>query len=185
MSEYQRVQVIDSHTGGEPTRVVIPVRIANGGSDPQFTAGGTRIAWLVTILATGWSALAAACLLWALLAAGGDAVDAAVATGRDPGVLAGVPVVIDSDQDSRWRHPSFHLDVAAGAAGGFSISTGTLASAARRASGRCAVAGVARTRLPSSSSSRAVTSVSPGCSGKRAPRSHSRPSPRRLRACVT
>ena len=37
------------------------------------------------------------------------------------GTLAGVPVVIDGDQDSRWRHPSFHLDVAAGAAGGFSL----------------------------------------------------------------
>ena len=37
------------------------------------------------------------------------------------GALAGVPVVIDGDQDSRWRHPSFHLDVAAGAAGGFSL----------------------------------------------------------------
>ena len=37
------------------------------------------------------------------------------------GTLAGVPVVIDGDQDSRWRHPSFRLDVAAGAAGGFSL----------------------------------------------------------------
>ena len=37
------------------------------------------------------------------------------------GTVAGVPVVIDGDQDSRWRHPSFHLDVAAGAAGGFSL----------------------------------------------------------------
>jgi uncharacterized protein (DUF779 family) len=37
------------------------------------------------------------------------------------GTLAGVPVVIDGDQDSRWRHPSFHLDVASGAAGGFSL----------------------------------------------------------------
>ena len=37
------------------------------------------------------------------------------------GALASVPVVIDGDQDSRWRHPSFHLDVAAGAAGGFSL----------------------------------------------------------------
>ena len=30
------------------------------------------------------------------------------------GALAGVPVVIDGDQDRRWRHPGFHLDVAAG-----------------------------------------------------------------------
>jgi uncharacterized protein (DUF779 family) len=37
------------------------------------------------------------------------------------GTLAGVPVVIDGDQDRRWQHPSFHLDVAAGAAGGFSL----------------------------------------------------------------
>jgi uncharacterized protein (DUF779 family) len=37
------------------------------------------------------------------------------------GTPAGVPVVIDGDQDSRWRHPSFHLDVAPGAAGGFSL----------------------------------------------------------------
>ena len=33
-------------------------------SRPFRIPGGTRIAWLVTILATGWSALAAACLLW-------------------------------------------------------------------------------------------------------------------------
>ena len=37
------------------------------------------------------------------------------------GALAGVPVVIDGDQDRRWQHPSFHLDVAPGAAGGFSL----------------------------------------------------------------
>jgi uncharacterized protein len=37
------------------------------------------------------------------------------------GVLGGVPVVIDGDQNSRWLHPSFHLDVAVGAAGGFSL----------------------------------------------------------------
>jgi uncharacterized protein (DUF779 family) len=37
------------------------------------------------------------------------------------GTVDGVPVVIDGDQDRRWRQPSFHLDVAAGAAGGFSL----------------------------------------------------------------
>ena len=37
------------------------------------------------------------------------------------GTVTGVPVVIDADQDRRWRHPSFHLDVAPGAAGGFSL----------------------------------------------------------------
>ena len=37
------------------------------------------------------------------------------------GAPAGVPVVIDGDQNRRWRHPSFHLGVAAGAAGGFSL----------------------------------------------------------------
>jgi uncharacterized protein (DUF779 family) len=37
------------------------------------------------------------------------------------GVLAGVPVVIDDDQDRRWRRPVFHLDVAPGEAGGFSL----------------------------------------------------------------
>ena len=37
------------------------------------------------------------------------------------GALAGVPVVIDGDQNHRWLHPSFHLDVAHGAAGGFSL----------------------------------------------------------------
>jgi uncharacterized protein (DUF779 family) len=37
------------------------------------------------------------------------------------GVLSGAPVVIDADQDRRWKRPSFHLDVAEGAAGGFSL----------------------------------------------------------------
>jgi uncharacterized protein (DUF779 family) len=37
------------------------------------------------------------------------------------GALAGVPVVIDADQDRRWNRPSFHVDVAAGEAGGFSL----------------------------------------------------------------
>jgi uncharacterized protein (DUF779 family) len=37
------------------------------------------------------------------------------------GALADVPVVIDSDQNRRWQQPSFHVDVAAGAAGGFSL----------------------------------------------------------------
>ena len=37
------------------------------------------------------------------------------------GALADVPVVIDGDQNRRWSHPSFHLDVAPGAAGGFSL----------------------------------------------------------------
>jgi uncharacterized protein (DUF779 family) len=37
------------------------------------------------------------------------------------GSVAGVPVVIDGDQDDRWRRPAFHLDVAAGEAGGFSL----------------------------------------------------------------
>ena len=37
------------------------------------------------------------------------------------GTLAGVPVVIDDDQDRRWNRPVFHLDVAAGEAGGFSL----------------------------------------------------------------
>jgi len=37
------------------------------------------------------------------------------------GALAGVPVVIDADQNNRWLHPSFHLDTAPGAAGGFSL----------------------------------------------------------------
>ena len=29
--------------------------------------------------------------------------------------------MIDGDQDRRWLHPSFHLDTAPGAAGGFSL----------------------------------------------------------------
>ena len=37
------------------------------------------------------------------------------------GAPAGVPVFIDGDQNRRWRYPSFHLGVAAGAAGGFSL----------------------------------------------------------------
>ena len=37
------------------------------------------------------------------------------------GTVAGVPVVIDGDQDRRWNEPSFHIDVATGAAGGFSL----------------------------------------------------------------
>jgi uncharacterized protein (DUF779 family) len=37
------------------------------------------------------------------------------------GHLAGVPVVIDADQDRRWARPVFRLDVAPGAAGGFSL----------------------------------------------------------------
>lgn len=37
------------------------------------------------------------------------------------GELAGAAVVIDGDQDRRWRHPSFHLDVEAGAGSGFSL----------------------------------------------------------------
>ena len=37
------------------------------------------------------------------------------------GAPAGVPVVIDGDQNRRWRHPSFHIGVGAGAAGGFSL----------------------------------------------------------------
>ena len=37
------------------------------------------------------------------------------------GAVTGVPVVIDGDQDRRWQRPSFHLDVAPGAAGGFSL----------------------------------------------------------------
>jgi uncharacterized protein (DUF779 family) len=37
------------------------------------------------------------------------------------GALAGVPVVIDGDQNHRWKQPSFHLDIAPGAAGGFSL----------------------------------------------------------------
>jgi uncharacterized protein (DUF779 family) len=37
------------------------------------------------------------------------------------GELAGVPVVIDDDQDRRWRRPAFHLDAVPGEAGGFSL----------------------------------------------------------------
>jgi uncharacterized protein (DUF779 family) len=37
------------------------------------------------------------------------------------GALSGVPVVMDGDQDRRWQRPSFLLDVAPGAAGGFSL----------------------------------------------------------------
>ena len=37
------------------------------------------------------------------------------------GALADVPIVIDADQNRRWQHPSFHLDTAPGAAGGFSL----------------------------------------------------------------
>jgi uncharacterized protein len=37
------------------------------------------------------------------------------------GTLAGVPVVIDGEQDRRWRRPAFRLDIAAGEAGGFSL----------------------------------------------------------------
>lgn len=37
------------------------------------------------------------------------------------GALADVPVVIDKDQNRRWQHPNFHLDVAPGTAGGFSL----------------------------------------------------------------
>ena len=37
------------------------------------------------------------------------------------GALAGVPVVIDGDQNRRWLLPSFRLDVAPGGAGGFSL----------------------------------------------------------------
>jgi uncharacterized protein (DUF779 family) len=37
------------------------------------------------------------------------------------GELAGVPVVIDADQDRRWRSPSFTIDVVPGEAGGFSL----------------------------------------------------------------
>jgi uncharacterized protein (DUF779 family) len=53
------------------------------------------------------------------------------------GVLAGVPVVIDGDQDRRWNRPSFRVDVAAGEAGGFSLEAldglhFTVASAAER-----------------------------------------------------
>jgi uncharacterized protein (DUF779 family) len=39
------------------------------------------------------------------------------------GAVAGVPVCIDSDQDRRWKQPNFHLGVADGAAGGFSLES--------------------------------------------------------------
>jgi hypothetical protein len=37
------------------------------------------------------------------------------------GRLAGVPFYIDADQYARWGHPSFVIDVALGAADGFSL----------------------------------------------------------------
>lgn len=37
------------------------------------------------------------------------------------GEIGDVEVVIDADQDARWGRPSFRLDVAPGAAGGFSL----------------------------------------------------------------
>jgi uncharacterized protein (DUF779 family) len=37
------------------------------------------------------------------------------------GDLGGVPFAIDDDQDRRWNRPSFVLDVAPGAADGFSL----------------------------------------------------------------
>jgi uncharacterized protein len=37
------------------------------------------------------------------------------------GRVAGTDVVIDADQDERWRRPAFRLEVAPGAAGGFSL----------------------------------------------------------------
>jgi uncharacterized protein (DUF779 family) len=37
------------------------------------------------------------------------------------GSLGDVEVVIDADQDERWGHPQFRLDVAPGAAAGFSL----------------------------------------------------------------
>ena len=37
------------------------------------------------------------------------------------GIVDGVPVVIDADQDRRWNRPAFRLDVASGEAGGFSL----------------------------------------------------------------
>ena len=51
------------------------------------------------------------------------AADLPASTARrcDLGAPAGVPVVIDGDQNRRWQHPSFHLDIAPGAAGGFSL----------------------------------------------------------------
>ena len=40
---------------------------------------------------------------------------------RHLGDLGGAPVYIDADQDERWRTPSFTIDVAPGAAEGFSL----------------------------------------------------------------
>jgi len=37
------------------------------------------------------------------------------------GSLAGVPIVIDSEQDRRWHSPALQLSVARGEAGGFSL----------------------------------------------------------------
>ena len=37
------------------------------------------------------------------------------------GEVGGMSVYIDADQDARWRHPSFVLDVAPGPASGFSL----------------------------------------------------------------
>jgi uncharacterized protein (DUF779 family) len=37
------------------------------------------------------------------------------------GELGGMPVYIDAEQDRRWNHPQFTLDVAAGPASGFSL----------------------------------------------------------------
>ena len=40
------------------------------------------------------------------------------------GAVGGAPVYISSEQDERWNHPTFVLDVAPGAADGFSIEAG-------------------------------------------------------------
>jgi len=37
------------------------------------------------------------------------------------GTLAGMAVYIDAEQDARWKHPRFVLDVAPGPASGFSL----------------------------------------------------------------
>jgi len=37
------------------------------------------------------------------------------------GTLGEMPVYIDAEQDARWRHPRFVLDVAPGPASGFSL----------------------------------------------------------------
>jgi uncharacterized protein (DUF779 family) len=37
------------------------------------------------------------------------------------GELGGMPVYIDGEQDRRWKHPRFVLDVAPGPASGFSL----------------------------------------------------------------